>query len=154
MALAHHLGCPFVPEMARSYLENLGRTYTAADVEQIARLQLEEEDRLGAESRGFLICDTTLLVIKIWMMHAYGQCPEWILDSIKQRKYDLYLLTDIDLPWQPDPLREHPDLRQFFKSWYEAELIKLKVKWKLISGKGGQRTHNALTEIQNHFGDC
>lgn len=153
LSLARHFGCLFVPEVARVYLENLNRPYRMEDVEHIARLQLEEEDRISKQAEGILICDTTLLVIKIWMLHAYGRCPDWILESIATRPYDLHLLTDVDLPWRPDPLREHPDLREFFKSWYKSELTGQRLAWKLVYGLGEERTERALLEILHHFGD-
>jgi nicotinamide riboside kinase len=40
----------------------------------------------------------------------------------KNRNYDLYLLTYIDVPWQDDPQREHPDKREFFYDVYRKEL--------------------------------
>jgi nicotinamide riboside kinase len=33
-------------------------------------------------------------------------CPEWIEAVAKTRKADLYLLTDIDIPWVADSLRD------------------------------------------------
>jgi nicotinamide riboside kinase len=114
----------------------LNRPYNREDVERIARLQVEEEEKKEKEANEILFCDTTLLVVKIWMENAFGSCPDWILESVEIRKYDLYLLPDIDLPWQPDPLREHPNQREFFLNWYVRELNRMKVNWKLISGNG------------------
>lgn len=149
--LAHHFDTAFVPEVARKYLGNLGRPYTRTDVETIARLQLEEEDIKCREARAVLFCDTTLLVIKIWMIHAYGSCPDWILNSLQTRHYDLHLLTDIDLPWTPDPLREHPEKREFFRNWYKKELVSGKVAWSWVRGDSGERLQSALTSIKNHI---
>ena len=39
--LAADLGCPWVPEYAREYLDGLGRTYEEDDLQIIARGQLE-----------------------------------------------------------------------------------------------------------------
>ena len=61
-----------------------------------------------------VFCDTDLLVIKIWSEHSFGYCPDWILRRIEQQQYDLVLLLNVDLPWEPDPLREHPHHRQYF----------------------------------------
>lgn len=143
-ALAGHYKTSWVPEVARDYLEHLNLSYHAMDVEQIARLQLETEDKIATETTGYLFCDTNLVVIKIWMLNAFGHCPDWILDSIKSRQYDIYLLTDIDLPWQPDPLREHPNERQFFMDWYRKELDDLGVRYHIISGIGIQRVEMAM----------
>lgn len=43
--LAAYLGCPWVPEYAREYLEGLGRRYEEADLKEIAAGQLEAISR-------------------------------------------------------------------------------------------------------------
>jgi len=150
-ALAYHYNTVWVPEVARSYLENLKAPYSQRDVEEIARLQLVEEDKMEMRANNFLFCDTNLLVIKIWMQNAYGNCPEWILNELKTRHYDLILMPDIDLPWAPDPLREHPEKREFFKEWYLEELKTLDSDFHLVSGFGIERLNNAISAIEVHF---
>ena len=150
-ALANHFKTNWVPEVAREYLEKLNRHYLQSDVEAIAKLQLQLEDEIALKTNGFLICDTNLLVIKIWMESAFGVCPNWILEEIQTRKYDLYLLPDIDLPWVPDPLREHPNERLFFKNWYERELLAAKVPFQIVSGIGELRIENAILAIESHI---
>lgn len=147
--LAQHFHEPWVPEMARPYLEKFGPNYSATDIETIARWQLAEEERLTPEAQQFLFCDTTLLVIKIWMEHAFGQCPDWILQSVKERHYDHYLLCDIDLPWEPDPLREHPHQRHYFAQKYRQELETLHAPYSLISGTGKDREKMAIDLIMH-----
>ena len=39
-ALSTHYNCPWLEEYARTYVEQLQREYTYADVEQIARYQV------------------------------------------------------------------------------------------------------------------
>ena len=147
-ALADTYNTVWVPEIARTYLENLNRPYTQTDVETIARLQLEEEDKMLSKAKGALFCDTTLMVVKVWMENAFGSCPAWILESIQSRYYHFYLLPDIDLPWQPDPLREHPDKREFFKEWYIKELNSVHANYAIISGNGQSRVESAIQAIE------
>jgi len=54
----------------------------------------------------FLILDTDLISTVVYARHYYGHCPEWIEREAQARKSDLYLLTDIDIPWVPDSLRD------------------------------------------------
>jgi len=151
-ALAKKYTTIWVPEIAREYLKNLKRPYSQSDVENIARLQIVEEDRMLTFANNVLFCDTNLIVIKIWMENAYGFCPDWILESIQTRHYDFYLLPDIDLEWQPDPLREHPDKRIFFKNWYIKELTHIQANYSIISGKGRSRLEAAIQGIEANFG--
>ena len=109
-ALATALHTVWVPEYAREYLEHLNRPYSETDLQAIARGQLLKEGEVAPLVNKVLICDTDLYVIKVWSEHKYGRCHASILEEIARRKYDLYLLTGIDMPWSPDPLREHAGL--------------------------------------------
>lgn len=134
--LAKHFNGHFVPEFARTYIAQLNRPYTLNDIEFIAEQQLKLEERASAD---LLFCDTNLLVTKIWAEHAFGNCPEYIAQHWQPGNYHLHLLMNIDLPWQPDPLREHPHLRSFFFEWYERELKQEKVPYQIVSGNEMER---------------
>ena len=141
--LAAHYGTAFAPEFARQYLADIGPRYTLADLEEIARGQLAAEAAAQARAHRIVFCDTDLLVIKIWSEHAFGTCPEWILDGIDQQPYDLVLLMGVDLPWEPDPLREHPHLRQHFYDRYQRELRARGSNFTEITGSPDQRFAHA-----------
>ena len=101
--------------------------------------------RPEAEARAnrVVFCDSDLLVIKIWSEHSFGTCPEWILKRIDQQHYDLVLLMGVDIPWQPDPLREHPQLRQYFFDLYHRELREQMSNFAEISGDEDRRFDQA-----------
>ncbi|WP_245590565.1 AAA family ATPase [Adhaeribacter aquaticus] len=146
-ALAAHYNTAWVPEFARTYLETLSRPYAQQDVESIARGQLESYQQVLAGAKNVLFADTDLLVIKIWMLNAYGNCPDWILEALLKQDFDLYLLPDIDLPWEEDPQREHPHLRQYFYDWYKRELKQYGFNFVEISGTKEVRFQNALNHV-------
>jgi len=152
-AMAKHYHTAWVPEVARSYLEKLNRNYTYDDILKIARKQIENENKIAGQAIGILFCDTDLIVTKIWCEFKYGRCHQWILDQIENHKYDLYLLTDIDLPWQPDPLREHPDNRKEIFGLYLKELKQRKLPFEIVSGLGDERINNAMQIINSNFGN-
>ena len=132
--LAKYYNTSWVPEYAREYIDRLNRPYEERDLLDIATGQLQAEDKAIAHANKLLICDTNLLVIKVWSEHKFGACYPEVLESIKTRKYDLYLLTGIDLPWEEDPQREHPHLRSFFYDIYKQELINSGVPWVEVNG--------------------
>ena len=149
--LAQHYGTGFVPEYAREYLTENGPEYTLADIEQMARGQLQAEDQLAAAGAGtdLLFCDTDLLVIKIWAEHAFGACPAWVLAELNRPRYALTLLLAPDLPWTPDPLREHPDPAQRWQ-FYELYLNELRGRgWPFaeISGPPARRLAQARAAV-------
>ena len=150
LALAQHYKTEFVPEMARVYLENLGRDYDYPDLKKIAQLQMQKELELG-NANELLICDTSLLVLKIWSEFKYNKVDAYIDQEESSNRYDLYLLTNIDLPWENDPLREHPNDRAFLFDLYHNALIEKKCTYEIVTGNGPTRLWNACKLIDHHF---
>ena len=140
----------WVPEYAREYLETLGKPYQEEDILLIAKGQIAAEGCKLKQADRFLFCDTELLVTKIWSEVKYQRCHPWIIKTMSEHKYDLYLLCDIDLPWQYDPLREHPDQRQYLFDIYFRELKNMQRPFAVVRGTGADRINNAI-EIINNF---
>jgi len=146
-ALAHHFNEPAVHEYARIYLEQLGRPYTEEDLLFIAQGQLEAEEKISFKARKWLFCDTNLLVIKIWSQVKYQQVSPDILACMHLESYRLHLLLAPDLPWEPDPLREHPNFREALFEMYRAELEEAQVPYAVISGE--HRLEQALELLRS-----
>lgn len=145
--LAAYYHTEWVPEFARDYLEKISRPYTRDDLEIIALEQIQLEDRMEKKANQVLICDTTLLVIKIWSEFKYGYCAEWIGEEVKHRYYDLQFLTYIDVPWEDDPQREHPHKRQYLYDLYVRELNHLGTGYVEIRGSLEERMETSIGEI-------
>ena len=64
--LAEHYKTVWVPEYARTYINQLNRPYERYDLMEMAKGQISQEEKLLLESNNFLFCDTELSVIKIW----------------------------------------------------------------------------------------
>jgi NadR type nicotinamide-nucleotide adenylyltransferase len=147
-ALAKQLHGTLVPEYARFFLGKYGSEYTPADILWIARAQLAYENQLSKNASGILICDTDLLVCRIWSEFVYGNCPPALKRLEEQSVYDFTLLMNIDLPWVADPLREHPERRNELLELYQKALDDSGRTYHLISGIGNQRMNHALEAIQ------
>lgn len=145
--LAKHYRTMWVPEYAREYLDSINRPYTYDDLLLIARGQMQEEDRKAAQANRLLICDTNLVVIKVWSEYKYGKCHPWIDQEMKARQYDLVLLSNFDFPWVADPLREHPENRKELFAIYQNLLNELGVKHLVISGNSSQRFEQAVEAV-------
>ncbi|MCK9203788.1 MAG: ATP-binding protein [Bacteroidales bacterium] len=142
----------WVSEFARDYLSYLHRPYQESDILYMAQQQLVEEEKKARTANRFLFCDTELIVTKIWSEVKYGRCDPWILQNIDIHRYDLFLLCDIDLPWEFDPLREHPEKRKYLFDLYFNELTNRKFPFFVISGSGKARLENAIKKIDTfHF---
>lgn len=148
MALSQHFNCPLVDEYAREYLSGLHRPYVYEDIETIALQQMKSENILLAANPTMLISDTELIVIKIWMDHRFGIIPHWLEEKIFERRFDLYLLCNVDIEWESDPMREHPQLRDYFFHKYKSELIRYGFPYIIIEGNREERFNKALSGIE------
>ena len=148
--LAEHYKTNWCPEYARTYLLEKGTAYCYEDLLDIAKAQVELEDRLLPEAKnGLFFIDTDMYVMKVWCEVVFEQCHTWILKQIVNRKYDFYLLCNTELPWIEDELREYPDLvtRQKLFNMYKDIVINSGVPWAEISGTHEQRLQAAISII-------
>jgi NadR type nicotinamide-nucleotide adenylyltransferase len=146
--LAEKFKTEWVPEYARGFIDNLVRPYTEMDLLTIAHGQLRLEEQYARSAKNVLICDTNLYVIKVWSNFKFGQCAEEILQKIGERHYDLYLLTYVDIPWEADPQREHPDQREQLYSLYLNEMKNQMTPFVEIKGEKEQRRTLAVEAIE------
>jgi len=147
--LADHYQTVWVPEYSREYCSKLNRECTLQDELNIFHGQLALEDQSMAFANKLLICDITILAVKVWCDYVFKSTPAVVLDQLQRRHYDFYLLMDIDLPWQPDPLRDFPDQRAYFMQVWENELKQLQANYQIIRGLNGQRFKNAMNAVNN-----
>lgn len=159
--LAQHYETRWCPEYARTWLLQNGTQYTYEDLLTIAQGQLDLEDeymeKLENESLPLLesggkiplFIDTDMYVMKVWCEFVFGKCHRFILDNILKRKYDLYLLCNVDLPWTKDELREYPDLetRKNLFRMYKDLLVNQSTPWALISGTDNDRLQTAISAV-------
>jgi len=148
-SLAQHYDTVWVPEFAREYLSVINRPYVKSDILEIAKGQIDSEDRLSLQAKRLLICDTEALVTKIWSDYLYKSCDKWIRKKIDEQRYDLFLLCDVDLPWEADPLREHPKKRTHFFDLFYNELKSRDLNFAVISGNGQERIDKAIQAIDS-----
>ena len=141
----------WVPEYARSYLDSLGRPYESTDLLEIAKGQLDWEQEYEAGAQDLLICDTNLLVIKIWSEVKCQSCDPWILEHMQLDSYLIHLLTAPDIPWEFDPQREHPEQREELFLVYKAELTRANVPFEIIRGNQTERFDLAKRIIEEEI---
>lgn len=150
--LAEHYHTIWVPEYARTYIGALDRPYSLDDILVIAKEQVTVEQTLIDKANGLLFIDTELIVTKIWSEHVFGVCSSWIREGIEKQHYDLYLLMGIDLPWEPDPQREHPHQRDYLYNLYFNELKTRNLPFVEIHGLGQERVASAIEAVENLLG--
>lgn len=148
--LAQHYHTLWVPEYARYYCAALTEPCNLQDEINMFHGQVAlEESILAIAQKELVFCDTTFLTVKIWSDEVFGETPVVVLNALPQYHYDLYLLMDIDLPWQEDPLRDFPHKREHFMQVWHKELQALNANYTVVSGQES-RLQNAIIAV-DHF---
>ena len=150
--LARHYNTVWTPEYAREYLQkkwnNERKTCEKEDLIPIAIGQMNLENKLGKKADKLLICDTDLLETKVYSEKFYGGTVDLKLsEAVDRNKYDLYLLTYIDTPWEEDDLRDRPEQRLEMFTAFENTLKKYKKNYILLKGDKETRLKNATEAI-------
>ena len=153
---AHYKTC-WIKEYAREYLLANGTDYTFENLLDVAKGQIIKEDS-GVQNlinntdfidSKLVFIDTDMYVMKVWCEFVFDKCHHWILNTIAERKYDLYLLCNVDLPWMKDELREYPDLanREKLYHHYKDILVNQQVPWIDIKGNYEERLQKAIDAV-------
>ena len=156
--LAEHYNTLWCPEFAREYLMTHAVDYNYEDLLTIAKGQIDLEEKFIAKAStqnlSTLFIDTDMYVMKVWSEFVFEKCHRFILDQIVKRKYDLYLLCNVDLPWTPDELREYPSIetRKKLFSIYKDAMLNQTVPWIEINGNYEERLQKAISAVDELLG--
>ncbi len=152
-SLAEHFKAPWVPEYAREYVEKLSSPYTYEDVCNIAQKQIQQEKAFELDStsnENYVFFDTDLIITKVWFSYRFQKIPEFLIQRLDCKFFNMYLLCAPDLPWEPDPVREHGNDREYFFNLYKKEIEQTGKPYVIVTGTGNQRIQNAIDAIKNH----
>ena|SRR5688572_2081792 len=141
-----------VPEFAREYLNYLDRAYNYQDVVNIAKGQMDVEQKVMADALkehiDFVFFDSELINTRIWMDEKFGECEPFVLDAIQESDYDHYLLMKPDIEWEPDPLRENPYDRDRLFELHIQHLNFFQKSFTVIEGDRDQRLKMAIAVVK------
>lgn len=149
--LAEYFKTVWVEEYGRDYFVQKNGKLFLEDIQHIAKGQIKIENEALLKANKFLFCDTDLIVTQIWSEIYFKTCPQDVIDKSFERKYDLFLLMDIDIPWQDDGTREFPHLRQWHFNRIKDELDARKLNYIVVSGDSNSRFLNAVNAINSVF---
>jgi NadR type nicotinamide-nucleotide adenylyltransferase len=149
--LAEHYSVEFVPEFVRRFADTVGGRLQFTDHGPIARGQMALEDEYEARASGLLIHDTDLLSTVVYCRHYFGRCPDWIVAAATERRADLYLVCDVDVPWVPDALRDRGDRREEMHSLFVSAVEESGARWELLRGNEKTRFEKARELIAALF---
>ena len=150
--LAEYYETEWVPEFARDYLqekwEENQHICVADDMMPIAYGQVALENQKLSLSKKYLFCDTNLMVTKVFSEMYYGFCDPLLNEAALEHEYDLFFLTDIDVPWEKDDIRDTPNGRETVFSVFKQTLIDTKKPFITLSGDKESRLAKATAIIE------
>lgn len=145
--LAAHLEAPLVPEFARAYLFAWQKPYDMADLRYLQSGQQAWEQFYQTQANKWLILDTDWTVYRIWLDH-FSPGSNLLLPSTP---WSLSFLCSPDIPWEYDPLREHPTERNALFEEYKVLLEGTGWPFQVLTGSPEERLEQAMQTIQQAF---
>ena len=133
-ALAEEYNEPWVPEYAREYLTELGRPYVQTDLLEIAKGQVQAVRDARPKAKRLLFIDTDMNVIRVWSEYKYGTCDPGLMMQWQMNVCDVQILTHYDIPYEEDPLREHPENRKELFEIYHQLLQERGLPFLIVKG--------------------
>jgi HTH-type transcriptional repressor of NAD biosynthesis genes len=151
-ALAEHYNTIWVPEYGRTYSETklLGANpsqWSSDEFIHIAREQSRQEDTAARHANRILICDTDAFATTIRHERYMGTTSEAVEAVARDRRPDLYLVTDVDIPFVQDGMRDGEHVRE----WMHHRFIEALEGWGrpfvVVSGSRQSRLQVAVEAI-------
>lgn len=149
-ALAGHYRTVWVPEYGRTYTE--GRVHSSQpwrsdEFTFIAIEQARMEDALATLANQVLICDTDPFATAIWHERYLGTSSEAVQAIVDTRTYDLYVVTDVNIPFEQDAIRDGESFREWMQGRFVEELSKKPTPMIVVTGAHEERFAAAVKKI-------
>lgn len=149
--LADHFKTEWAPEFARDYLQkkwdSKKEICTPDDLIPIAVGQMELENSALQKAKNYLFVDTCLMTTKVFSEIYYDFCDSKLDKAARKHQYDLFFLTDIDVPWEQDDLRDAPNDREKTFEKFKQALVENKKPFVVLSGSAKTRFQKAISVI-------
>jgi nicotinamide riboside kinase len=151
--LADHYKTAWVPEFARDFLQDKwDSSQLICDVDDmlpIAYGQTKFENYSQSIANKYLFCDTNLLVTKVFSEVYYNYCDPLLDKAAQEHEYDLFFLTDIDVPWEKDDLRDKAEGRDAVFAVFKKSLIDNNKPFITLSGDKNLRLEKAIVIVED-----
>lgn len=146
--LAQFFGTVYVPEYGRTYDQySRGENWGAKDFQKIAARQRAIRSTVAQMAGPVLMEDTDPLLTAVWEIMLTGSSSAYLKQETPLA--DLYLLLDIDVPWEQDGTRYFDDdHRQKFMHLCLQILQERGANYEVISGTWEEREAKAVNFIR------
>jgi HTH-type transcriptional regulator, transcriptional repressor of NAD biosynthesis genes len=113
----------------------------------IADEQVRMEDALATIANKVLICDTDAFATTVWHERYLGTPSAAVNEIAATRKYDLYIVTDVNIPFVPDDIRDGENIREWMHARFVEELSRMETPMIVVSGPHEHRLAAAVERI-------
>ncbi|MGL6075161.1 MAG: AAA family ATPase [Fimbriiglobus sp.] len=151
--LAEALQTVWIPEYGREYWEAKMRrgeanVWRPEEFVTIAQTQCEQENEAARRANRVVIGDTDAFATRIWF-RRYMETWSAEVDAVAQahRRPDLYLLTDVNTPFEQDGTRDGELIRGWMHETFVSELIADNRPFLHLTGTRAERLETALDAI-------
>ena len=151
-ALAKHYKTAWAAEYLRLFVDSKGALPEESDVYAIAQGHLKLVARMRSGARRVLFVDTDLFTTCVYQRIYFGSCPSDIEESALRHRSGLYLFTEPDIPWEPDPgQRASPEERLRSHALLHAETEIHALNTVSIKGTHTERLNAAVTAVDQYL---
>ena len=156
-ALAAHFQTVWVEEYGRQYCEEnwSGPDYRwrSEEFATIAQQQQHSEDAAARRANRVLICDTNAWTTRLWHQRYLGEFSPAVEAIAARGQANLYLLTNVNIPFVQDGIRDGEAIREAMHAQFVAELGAQDVPWMVVSGDHQTRLKRAVEAIEERLQD-
>ncbi|MEJ7137639.1 AAA family ATPase [Amphibiibacter pelophylacis] len=145
-AASQGLRCAQVSEYLRDWCEAAPHGVRLPGREDQFHIARRQQRRIAVAARGadLVIADTCALMTQVYSRHFFDHALPAQGPALH---FDLTLVSDTDLPWQADPLRDGPQVRDAVQQRLLQTLADHGLPWVRVNGPLAQRLDQAWTAI-------
>ena len=150
--LAEHYKTVWVREYLREFAEDKysnNKQLIYRDNIAIAKGQKQLEQKAIDLGNRLIFCDTDILQTIVYSIVYYGKIQAELEEIAHSNLDSIYLLANLDVPWEDDPLRDKPNEREHIFNLIKSTLIKYNKTFYELKGEGADRVVNAISIIDN-----
>jgi NadR type nicotinamide-nucleotide adenylyltransferase len=151
LRLAKRYGTECVTEYGREYSirhgKKLGDTWTTEEFRHIADVQARREDLLAQRAEGVLFCDTDVFTTACFHDVYMGFKDDELERQARLRRYDLYVICGLDVPFVQDGWRDDGPHRAAMDAAYRAFLEETGANWIELHGTYEERLEQTVAAV-------
>jgi NadR type nicotinamide-nucleotide adenylyltransferase len=150
-AVAEHYGTTWVPEYGREYSEALPDFFThqwrTEEFVAIAKEQNRREDLAAWAATRLLVCDTDSFATAIWHERYMGTRAGDVEALAAGRRYAHTFVTDVDIPFVQDGLRDGEAIRAWMHALFLQRLREAARPFSVVRGGVSERLESTVSTI-------